>query len=163
MLSVTGDQNPVLVFSAYLSLRPSLCHPFVPFKTFRFCCFLLLPTPQWVKVCRVAGSFRESIMTVMSPRGVLQSLQGQRCLLAGWQLVNYRHQTKLPGAWRYLTPTDLLRYGLHVSVVNATCWPALCTLDQALKLPLFLYLSHTHKNQHMLKCCFCWFKSLLAK
>lgn len=97
----------------------------------------------------------------LSLKGVLESFQGHGCLLAGWQLVNYCHQTKLrQGAWISRPTVDLHRYGLHVSVALAACWPA-CRRHRCINwstLPLFISPTHTYK--HML---LCWCKSSKTK
>lgn len=64
---------------------------------------------------------------LLSPEGVLESFQGHGCLLAGWQLVNYCDQTKLPGARRYPAKRHICtdtNWVSTVSVASATCWAA---------------------------------------
>lgn len=85
---------------------------------------------QWCRECQ-----REYHDCHCPPGGVLESFQGHGCLLAGWQLVNYRHQTKLPGAQRYISARQQI-------CTDMDCMSQLLTPPVGLSLSL----SHTHTN-----------------
>lgn len=84
-------------------------------------------------------------------------------LLAGWQNVNYRHQTNPPGGHRDISLKDLHRYGL--------LWSRLLTPPVGLLIshrvlqwrsqPSFISLSHT--RTHFNICHIWWCKPLLVR
>lgn len=114
--------------------------------------------------CRDERNVRESVMIVIVPRGEsMRASKDTGRLLAGWQNVNYRHQTDPPGGHRDISLKDLHRYGL--------LWSRLLTPPVGLLIshrllqwrsqPSFISLSHT--RTHFNICHICWCKPLLVK
>lgn len=94
-------------------------------------------------------------MCVFVGGGSLRASKDTGCLSAGWQIVNYCHQTNQPGGTVILYLRDLHRYWL----AHTTCWLTYITLVLTLKLSPFLYLfTQTYAKEFG----FCWCKSLLA-
>lgn len=100
------------------------------------------------------------------PGESLRASKDAGCLLAGWQIVDYRHQANLPRGHRDIMLKDLHRYGLHWSRL-LTPPVGLLILHWCLRWNsqrFFISLSHTHTHTNICqRCCFCWCKSLLAK
>ena len=160
--SVTGDHLPV--HSSFLPFIPLwnflsgfLSLFFKPVVTFRLHpCFLSSYHHfQFGEFVEVAGmqeaSVKVSWLSLSLGQETLRASKDAGCLLASWQLVNYSHQTKLPGGREISCPNHrsaqiwtaclscCSRHLLYCLVHCCQHWNS---------LPLFISLTHT--QQHML-------------